>query len=134
MTNLFAVFIILHGLVHLWYVTLSLRLVAHMPEMGWSGESWLLTRVLGDAATRAISTLLYGLACLGFVAAGAGLLLGQPWFRPMMLRSAVVSLVAIGGFWDGKTSQIVEKGIIGFTISLLVVIALVVFGWPPGIA
>lgn len=133
MRNLFAIFIILHGLVHLWYVILSLRLVAVRPEMGWSGASWLFTRSLGDAATRAMSTLLYGLACLGFVAAGAGLLLGQAWFRPMMLRSAVLSLVAIGGFWNGKTSQIVEKGIIGFAISGLVMIGLLAFGWPPSI-
>ena len=101
--------------------------------MGWSGESWLFTRVLGDAATRAMSTLLYALACLGFVAAGTGLLLGQAWSRPLLLRSAVLSLIAIGGFWNGKPSQIVEKGIIGFAISGLVVIGLLAFGWPPSV-
>ena len=47
-------FIVLHGLVHLWYVVLSQKLVAFQPEMGWVGRSWLLTNVLGDSPTRSL--------------------------------------------------------------------------------
>jgi hypothetical protein len=32
------VFIVLHGLVHVWYVTLSQRWVEFQPEMVWTGE------------------------------------------------------------------------------------------------
>ena len=127
MTNIFAVFIILHGLVHLWYVTMSLQLVDNKPEMGWTGESWLLTNKLGDGANRIIASILYSLAAMGFVASGVGLLMEQMWFRPLMAGSAVLSLLAIELFWDGKTSQIIEKGLLGFVISAVVLIGLVVF-------
>ena len=36
-------FIVLHGLVHMWYFTLSQRLVEFQPEMGWTGKSWLFS-------------------------------------------------------------------------------------------
>lgn len=124
MTTFFAIFIILHGLAHLWYVTLSLKLIAFKPEMGWSGESWLLTSVLGDGGARTIATILYTLASLGFVAAGAGMLMEQQWFRPAMVWSAVLSIIAIILFWDGSASQIIEKGVLGFVISGLVIIGL----------
>jgi hypothetical protein len=48
---LIGIFIVLHGLVHLWYVVLSQGLVEFEPEMGWTGESWLLSRLLGESAT-----------------------------------------------------------------------------------
>ena len=38
-------FIVLHGLVHLWYFTLSQRLVEFKPQMGWSGRSWVFTKI-----------------------------------------------------------------------------------------
>ena len=127
MTNVFAVFIILHGLVHLWYVIMSLRLVDNKPEMGWTGESWLLTNKLGEGVNRIIASILYSMAALGFVASGVGLPIEQLWFQPLMAGSAVLSLLAIVVFWDGKTSQIIEKGLIGFVISALVLIGLSVF-------
>jgi len=30
-------FLILHGLVHLWYLVLAFRLVEYKPDMGWTG-------------------------------------------------------------------------------------------------
>lgn len=41
------IFMLLHGLVHLWYFVMSRGLVELKPEMGWSGKSWLLTNLLG---------------------------------------------------------------------------------------
>ena len=46
---LFGTFVVLHGLVHLWYFTLSQRLVEFKPEMGWTGKSWILSNLLGDS-------------------------------------------------------------------------------------
>jgi hypothetical protein len=62
---LFSLFLVLHGLVYLWYFTLSQRLVAFQPEMGWSGRSWLFSNLLGDAPLRTLASLLYVLATLG---------------------------------------------------------------------
>lgn len=44
---LIGAFVVLHGLVHVWYVTLSQGLVEFQPEMGWSGRSWALSDPLG---------------------------------------------------------------------------------------
>ncbi|NOY09308.1 MAG: hypothetical protein GXP33_10770 [Spirochaetes bacterium] len=130
MITFFAVFVILHGLAHLWYVTLSLKLIAYKPEMGWSGESWLLTGMLGDGGARTIASILYTLASLGLVAAGTGMLMGQQWFRPAVIWSAVLSITAIVLFWDGSASQIIEKGLLGLVINGLLIISSGIFAWP----
>jgi hypothetical protein len=127
---LFGIFIVLHGLVHLWYVTLSQRLVEFQPEMGWSGESWLFLPWLGDAATRSLATVLYGLATLGFVIGGIGIFALQGWWRPLVIGSAAFSAAIILLFWDGGLHMLVEKGLIGFLINVALPVALLVFGWP----
>ena len=40
--------LILHGLVHMWFVTLSQGLVEYRSDRGWTGKSWLQTNILGD--------------------------------------------------------------------------------------
>lgn len=118
MMTLVAIFLIFHGLFHLWYVIVSLRLIEYKPWMGWSGESWLLTSGLGDGGAHTIAAVLYSLAAMGFVASGAGLLMEQPWFRPVLVGSVVVSLIATLLFWDGKNSlmMFVEILILGVLI------------------
>lgn len=130
MTTFFAIFIILHGLVHIWYVVLSLRLVPFQPEMGWSGESWLLTGTLGDDRARSLATILYTLATLSFVVAGTGLLMVVGWSRPMTIISAALSFIAIALFWDGNLSQLVQKGVLGLVINALLFLGLAVFNLP----
>ena len=121
------VFIILHGLVHLWYVTLSQRLVAFQPEMGWTGESRVLTGLLGDATARLVATVLYALATLGFVAGGVGWLAQAGWERPWLIVSAAVSALTILLFWDGKPQMLVQKGLIGLLIDAAFLLAMLVF-------
>jgi hypothetical protein len=127
---LFGIFIVLHGLIHLWYVTLSLELVEFQAEMGWTGKSWLFSALLGDGATRSLATLLYGLATLGFVIGGIGVFVQQEWWRPVVMGSAAFSAVLILLFWDGGVQMLVEKGLIGFLINAALLVALFVFGWP----
>lgn len=127
MTTFFAIFIILHGLAHLWYVTLSLNLIPFKPEFGWSGDSWLLSNFVTSNVSPTIATVAYAVAALGLVTAGVGLLIDQQWYRPFMLWSAVLSLVAVVSFWDGNTSQIIEKGLIGLVINAIVIIGLLLF-------
>jgi hypothetical protein len=56
---LIGIFIVLHGLVQLWYVVLSQRLVDSQGDMGWTGESWIFLSLLGDGATRALAAALF---------------------------------------------------------------------------
>jgi hypothetical protein len=127
---LFGIFIVLHGLVHLWYVTLSQGLVEFQAEMGWTGKSWLFSPLFGDGATRSLSTVLYSLAALAFVIGGIGIFAQQAWWRPLVIGSATFSAVIILLFWDGGTQRLVEKGLIGFLINVALLAALLVFDWP----
>jgi hypothetical protein len=123
---LIGIFFVLHGLVHLWYVVLSQRLVEFEAEMGWTGESWLLTRLLGDAATRSVASVLYVFATVGFVAGGVGMLGRQDWWRPIVMVSAALSAAIVIVFWDGGLDLIVQKGLVGLLIDVGIVAALFV--------
>lgn len=123
---LIGIFIILHGLVHLWYLSLSQRWVPFKPEMGWTGKSWLLTGALGDGNTRILASLLFALATIGFVAGGAGFLLNQDWWRAVVIASAFVSAATTLLFWDGSTQFIVQKGLVGLLIDIGILLWLLV--------
>ena len=124
---LIGVFIILHGLVHIWYLTLSQRLVPFQPEMGWTGRSWIFTDILGDSTTRAIASLLFLVATVGFVASGVGFLLNQEWWRTVLIGSAVLSAAITLLFWDGGAELIVQKGLVGLLIDVAILLWLLVF-------
>lgn len=118
--------IVLHGLVHLWYFTLSQKLVEFQPEMGWTGKSWIFTNLIGDAATRSLASVLYVLAAIGLVAGGTGIFIQQDWWRPVLAGSAIFSSAVILLFWDGSTAMLVQKGMLGFLINLVILAAVLV--------
>jgi hypothetical protein len=124
------IFLMLHGLVHIWYVVLSQRLVEFRPEMGWTGESWLLTPLIGDSATRALATALYLLATLGFVAGAVGVFSGQAWWRQVTIAAAAFSAVVILLFWDGGMQMLMQRGLLGLLIDVAIFVSLAVFDWP----
>jgi hypothetical protein len=115
-------FIVLHGLVHLWYLVLSLKLVAFKPEMGWTGKSWLLTGIIGESATRTSASLFYILSAIGVVLGGVGVIIGGNWWRPLMISSLVLSSLTLLIFWDGLMDKIVQKGLIGIVINGVILI------------
>jgi hypothetical protein len=127
---LFGVFVILHGLVHLWPFVLSQGLVEYKPEMGWTGESWILTRVIGDSTTRLLASIVYVLAAIIFVVSGVGLVTRVQWWRPTLVVSALFSAMVILTFWDGSAGLLVEKGLIGFLIDLGIIFLVLVLNWP----
>jgi hypothetical protein len=118
------IFMLLHGLVHLWYFTLSRGLVEFQPDMGWTGRSWLFTNLLGDAATRALASVLYVVATGGFVSASIGILSQQAWWRPVTLIAAIFSTIVIILFWDGSLQMPVQKGLLGVLINSVILVAL----------
>ena len=125
-TVLFGIFIILHGLVHLWYVVLSQGWVPYQPDMGWTGESWILSGIMGQAPLRWLATVLYSLAALGFVLAGIGILFQTGWWQPVLLAVAAFSSVIILIFWDGSRALIVQKGLLGLLINAVVILYVLV--------
>ncbi len=121
---LIGLFIILHGLVHFWFFTLSRRLVEFQPEMGWTGDSWLLSKLLEEPALRFLASVLYALAAIAFVAAGVGIFARAGWWRPVLAGSALFSSITILLFWDGAMPMLVQKGLIGLLINGVILIVL----------
>jgi hypothetical protein len=129
--NIFmGIFVILHGLVHFWFVTLSQGWVEFQADMGWTGESWLLSGILKGDLIRGLASLLYGLGAVTFLVAGAGLLSRHDWSRPWLIAASLISAFSIVVFWDGNFDLLVQKGLLGLLISLGLLAAVLLFNWP----
>ena len=128
--TLFAAFVILHGLVHLWFVVLSQELVPFEPEMGWTGESWLFTDLLRGISTRWLATILYTLITVAFVVSGIGVFARGEWWRPLMAGAAALSALTIFILWDGGFQHIVPKGLIGLLLDVGILLLILVLRWP----
>lgn len=118
MSFITGIFVVLHGLVHIWYLTLSRGWVDYQPDMGWTGRSWLLSGALGDNVTQSLASALYVIATLALVVSGIGLMARAEWVRPLLVASAGFSTAVIVIFWDGGTDMIVQKGLVGVLINL----------------
>lgn len=127
---LFGIFFVLHGLVHLLYFGQSARYFELQPGMVWPDGSWAFSRLLGNAITRNIASILLILAAVAFVAGGAGLLLKQTWWQTAVVSAAVLSSVLYILFWDGILQSLDNKGGVGILINLAILIALCLFRWP----
>ena len=130
---LIGLFIISHGLVHLWFFTLSQGLVKFQPGMrepGWTGKSWLFTSLLGDSTTRLLASILFITAAVAFVVSGFGILFRADWWWTALIGSALFSAVTILILWDGSLQLAVDKGVIGFLISLAILFILLLFKRP----
>ena len=127
---IFGVFIVLHGLIHLFYFGQSRRLFELQPGMVWPDGSWAFSKLLGNEATRLLASISCVLAAIGFVAGGIGLLVEQAWWRPVVVGSAAFSTVIFILFWDGEPQKLAEKGGIGILINIAILVALLILRWP----
>lgn len=126
----FALFLALHGLVHLLYLGQSRRIFELQPGLVWPDGSWAFSRLFGDEATRLLAGVLLVLAALGFVAGGIGLFLQQGWWRPVTVTVAVFSTVVYLLLWDGGWQRLDDKGGVGLLINVALIVALLVLQWP----
>lgn len=127
---LFAVFLILHGLVHMLYFGQSARYFELKPGMVWPDGSLAFSRLLGDAGTRNLASILLALAAIGFVIGGVGIFAKQTWWRPTIVAVSLFSSVIYLLFWDGGFQHLDNKGGVGILINLTILAALLIFRWP----
>lgn len=127
---IFALFIVLHGLVHLLYFGQSARYFELQPGMAWPDGAWAFSRLLGDGTTRMLAGILLVLATVGFVAGGAGILLNQAWWRPAVVAVAAFSVLIYLLLWDGALQNLDNKGWIGILINVAILSAVLIFQWP----
>ena len=126
----FGAFIVLHGLVHLLYFAQGRRFFELAPGLRWPDGSWAFARLLGDAATRRLAAVTCLAAAAAFVVGAAGLLLGQQWWRPVVIGSGVFSALVFALFWDGTRRKLSAQGWIGVLIDVAVLAVVLVAGWP----
>jgi uncharacterized membrane protein YphA (DoxX/SURF4 family) len=114
---LFALPLILHGIGHLSGIAGAWS----SASSGFSARPWIFSQgiVLQSPVGRAWS-LLWLVAGLGLVAAGLGLLFGQPWWPALAVAGAVVSLVAMVPWWNAIPAG-AKAGIV-FDLVILVVL------------
>jgi hypothetical protein len=119
---IFGIFIIMHGLVHMWYVALNQKWVEFKPDMAWTGKSWLLSGGVSEEVLRPVATILFVLSMLGFLVGGTGILLQINGWRSILLGTSILSLVTILVFWDGSGEMVVQKGLLGLLINVGIIL------------
>jgi hypothetical protein len=93
---------------------------------GGSGESWLLTPVLGRSVG-VLEGVIWLIPAIGFVAAGAALLMGNDAWRALALASSAASLVAIALFPQQLPTFSTVAAVV---VDLAVLVGLLALQWP----
>ena len=127
---LFAVFLVLHGLVHLLYFGHSARYFELQPGLTWPDGAWAFSKILGNEGTRSLASVLLVLIALVFAAGGIGLLVRQTWWRPLAAAAAAASGLLYLLLWDGSLQKLADKGLVGLLINLAILLLVLVFNWP----
>lgn len=115
MRRILALFVMLHGLIHL----LGLPLAWGGTVAGMAGETLI---PLGGVAQQ-VAGIAWLVTSLGLLGAALGLALGRDWWRPVALVAVVVSQVLIVLWWADARAG---------TLANLLLLAGAI--WRPGIA
>jgi uncharacterized membrane protein YphA (DoxX/SURF4 family) len=125
-----AIFLILHGLIHLLYFGQSQRYLELQPDMVWPDGSWVLGRILETDSVRLAGSVALVLAALGLVIGGVVILIGQAWWRPLVIAAAMLSSAIFIVLWDGSLRRIDDQGGVAILINIAILVAMLVFNWP----
>jgi hypothetical protein len=113
-----------HGFV---YVGIGSRLPG--PIADWSG-SWLLGHAVTTERLTTLAIVLHVVA--GIVMLACALAIGfapslPGWWRPLAMTGALVGIVAFAVFWDGQTWLLLDEGLIGAILSMVLLTSAVAF-------
>jgi hypothetical protein len=111
-------FIILHGLVHLFYFAHSKRIFELRPGFEWPENSWVLSKVLGTDTIRTIASSMCFLVAAAFVASGIAYIAHVEWAINLIKISAIFSSVLFVIFWDGRLKKPDNQGAIAIIINI----------------
>jgi hypothetical protein len=125
-----AVFLVLHGLVHLLYLGQAAKRFELRPGLTWPAGSWFFSKALGDEVTRLLASVLCAIAALGFAVGAAGLALDQSWWRSVVGTAAAISTLLYLLLWNGRVQRLDQQGAVGILINAVIVAAIFLFRWP----
>ena len=123
MTAALAIFLILHGLVHVILAMAPKPDAAEAVFATFFSKSWLLP----GANLRYAAFILATAAAVGFIATGLSLLdvlVPIDWWRGLAIASAVVSLLLLLLFWHRYL-------VVGVAIDLLLLVVVIFTSWSP---
>jgi hypothetical protein len=125
-TFVIAIFVILHGLVHLLYFAQSRRIFELAPGLTWPDGSWFFARLVSNETTRHIASVLLVIVALLFVGGGVGIFIEQGWWRMCLILASSVSILIYLLMWDGAMGKLDQKGGIAILINLAILAFFVV--------
>ena len=125
-----AVFLILHGLVHLLYLGQSMKWYELGKGMTWPENSWAFSRLFGNKSTRGIASVSCVAAALVFIVGGVCIFVKQPVWLSITVGASAFSTLLVILMWDGKMKELPNKGLFAVLINVVIVILLLVVGWP----
>ncbi len=130
MNIVFAVFIILHGLVHFIYFGHAGGYFELKPGLTWPANSWVFSHWLSDQGARFLVSLFLVLAGIGFISGGLGILIRQPWWRPVVIITSILSSLIFISFWNRRMQNLDGQGAVGILIDFWLLILVLLIRWP----
>ena len=100
------------------------------PFKEWKGSSWLLGGTVTDGQLKILVVGLHVLAGIATIACAVAIGLAPyfpGWWRPLALSSGAVGIGAFAVFWDGQIQFLVQEGVIGAIISIILALSAVAF-------
>ena len=124
---LIIIVLIAHGAGHYMGILSSLGVkLSHKS----SGDSWLLTGVIGETPARLLGLIIWSLAFVGFITGGmgfAGWLIPGSWWPTLTGIAAVLSLFGLIFFWNGFA--FIFNKISAIIVNVAVLISVLGNGW-----
>jgi len=121
--------LIIHGIGH-WMGILTATGVIKTDS--WNTRSWLLTDPLGDTTARMIALVIWAVAFVGFLAAGAG---AWGWsvtegsWRTIAVVCSIISLAGLFFFWNAFATLFPNK-IGAIAINVIALVGILIADWP----
>jgi hypothetical protein len=97
----------------------------------WHPRSWLIDKLVGEKASRAIALAIWLLCVLGFLATAFAFLgIGIPFalWRPMAIIFSIISILGLVFYWNSFAAIINKVGALGVNGAILV--GLLFLHWP----
>ncbi|MEK6481894.1 hypothetical protein WJR50_30405 [Catalinimonas sp. 4WD22] len=119
-----AIFIILHGLVHLLYFGQSQRYFELKPGLQWPDRSWFLSRIQSEKMNRLQAGVFCIIGAIVLVISGFSLWWGKVWWTNITIIGLLFSSFIFLLFWNGKLKNLAEQGAYALLINLVILIVI----------
>ena len=121
--------LIVHGIGHIMGILPAIGVAS---TESWHYRSWLLTNAIGDSASKILGIVIWTVATIGFIAAGAGALgwsATAGYWRAITVICSIVSLVGLFLFWNAFVMLFPNK-IGAIAVNVVALVGILFANWP----